>query len=206
MYFVRTPYILKMLFQKVIWEFPPSQQTIYLTFDDGPHQVITPWILSQLKRHDAKATFFCLGENAKKYPNLILEMERDGHAIASHGDAHLNGWKISKTEYEQNILQGKQTLSAILQKDIPLFRPPYGRFKHKVMPTQQIILWSLMPGDFDSSITAEKCLSRLKSVKAGDIIVLHENEKSWKNLQYCLPKFLEFCKANNFQLSAIKNV
>jgi len=193
MYFVRTPYILKMLFQKVIWEFPASQQAIYLTFDDGPHQVITPWILSQLKRHDAKATFFCLGENAKKYPNLILEMERDGHAIASHGDAHLNGWKISKTEYEQNILQGKQTLSAILQKDIPLFRPPYGRFKHKVMPTQQIILWSLMPGDFDATISSPQCFKNISTkIKQGDIICLHDSTQAQNHLQYCLPNWLEF--------------
>lgn len=204
MYFVRTPYIIKKLFSRKIWSFPDTGNAIYLTFDDGPHPEITPWILEQLNNYNAKATFFCLGENAKRYPEIIREIKAQGHAVGSHGDKHLNGWQISKKEYEQNILNGKNTLEDIIKEKVDLFRPPYGKFKHKVLMEQATIMWSLMPADFDQSITQEKCLERLCKAKTGDIIVLHDNDKSWKHLEYCLPEFLEFCKVKNNHLSIIQ--
>lgn len=199
MYFVRTLYIIKKLFSQFVWDLPNAENKIYLTFDDGPHPEITPWILEQLKKYDAKATFFCLGENAKKYPEIVKRMKEDGHAIGSHGDAHLDGWKISKNEYEQNVLIGKDTLENITNVKIDLYRPPYGKFKHKVTQEQTTVMWSLMPGDFDISISSETCFSRLKKIKSGAIVVLHDNDKSWKHLEYCLPKFLEEFKQYKFE-------
>ena len=131
MYFVRTPYIIKKLFPQLIWDLPNDENKIYMTFDDGPHPEITPWILEQLEKYDAQATFFCLGENANKFPEIILKIRASGHSIGSHGNAHLNGWKISKNEYEQNIINGKNTLEEIINEEVNLYRPPYGKFKHK---------------------------------------------------------------------------
>lgn len=190
MYFVRTPTILKKLFSRFIWEFPTAENQFFLTFDDGPHPEITPWILNELDKYNAKATFFCLGENAVKYPEIIRKIIEDGHAIGSHGQAHLDGWKVSKAQYEQNILLGKSTLENYTQQEINLFRPPYGKFKHQVSAKQITIMWSLMVGDFDNAVSDEKCLKRLLAAKSGDIIVLHDNEKSWKHLQASLPVFL----------------
>lgn len=203
MYFVRTPYIIKKLFSHAIWNLPNDRKEIYLTFDDGPHPEITPWILEQLDKYNAKATFFCLGENASAYPDILQKIKASGHAIGSHGEAHLDGWKISKSAYEENILKGKTTLQTILHEELNLFRPPYGKFKHKVHPQQKTIMWSLMMGDFDQSVSSKKCLARLMRAKPGDIVVVHDNAKARKHLQYGLPKFLEFCKENNYSLEKI---
>ncbi len=203
MYFVHTPYIIKKLFSQFVWDLPNAENKIYLTFDDGPHPEITPWILEQLKKYDAKATFFCLGESAKKNQEIVKRMKANDHAIGSHGDAHLDGWKISKNEYEQNVLKGKDTLEIITNVKIDLYRPPYGKFKHQVISEQTTIMWSIMPGDFDQNISSEKCYSNLQKVKNGDIIVLHDNEKSWKHLEYCLPKLLAYCKEKKVILDKI---
>ena len=156
MYFVHTPYIIKKLFSQFVWDFPNAENKIYLTFDDGPHPEITPWILEQLSKYNAKATFFCLGKNAEKYG------------------------KIKKSQISNLKSHFLNQKSEIL-----------------------ILNWTLMPGDFDQNISSEKCYSNLQKVKNGDIIVLHDNEKSWKHLEHCLPKFLEYCKEKKVILDKI---
>lgn len=194
MYFKRTPNIIKRLFPSIIWDFPNVENKIYLTFDDGPHPEITPWILEQLKKHNAKATFFCLGKNVEKYPEIIKQILEDGHTIGNHGYAHLNGWNTNDVEY----LEDAEKCNKLLVKNTNngLFRPAYGKIKisqiSNLKSKYNIVNWSLMPGDFDQNITSEKCFENLCKAKVGDIIILHDNEKSWKHLEYCLPKFLDF--------------
>jgi len=209
MYFVRIPNIIKKLFPRLIWDLPNEEHKVYLTFDDGPHPEITPWILKQLKKSDAKATFFCLGENVEKYPEILQQILSEGHRIGNHGYKHLNGWKTNDDDYLQDYLKGQEMLR-FTQNDTLLFRPAYGKIKKSQIPNlkskipnAQIINWSLMPGDFDTAITSEKVYSNLKRVQSGDIVVLHDNEKAWKHVQYCLPKFLEFCKMKNYSLNTI---
>lgn len=204
MYFVRIPYIIKKLLPDLVWELPNKQNKIYLTFDDGPHPEITPWILEQLSKYNAKVTFFCLGENVQKYPEIVRQILNEGHQIGNHGHKHLNGWKTNDDDYLQDYLKGQEMLR-FTQHDTLLFRPAYGKIKKSQIPSlkshipnAQIINWSLMAGDFDVTISSEKVYSNLQRVRVGDIIVLHDNEKSWKHLQYCLPLFLEFCKEKNF--------
>jgi peptidoglycan/xylan/chitin deacetylase (PgdA/CDA1 family) len=233
MYFVRIPYIIKKLFSEIIWELPNNENKIFLTFDDGPHPEITPWILEKLRKHDAKATFFCSGKNVEQYPGIIAQILKDGHTIGNHGYAHLNGWKTKDDVYledfkkandllvkntnnsksekilkqvQDDIMQQVQDESMQktqddnmqkIQNDKLLFRPAYGKIKKsqlfKLKSQVKIVKWSLMPGDFDSSFSSEKCLENLtRNIKTGDIIVLHDNEKSWKHLEYCLPKWLAF--------------
>lgn len=243
MYFKRIPTIIKRLFPSIIWDLPNDENKVYLTFDDGPHPEITPWILEELRKHNAKATFFCLGKNVEKYPKLLKLILSDGHAIGNHGYAHLNGWKTNDNQYLEDfekserilrqtqndskqvlddysqdstdILRQAQNDSKQVQNDnAQLFRPAYGKIKksqisllksHSTNLKSDIVIlnWSLMPGDFDKKITSEQCYNNLQNVKSGDIIVLHDNEKSWKHLEYCLPKFLEFCEEKNFSLNKL---
>ena len=209
MYFVRIPNIIKKLFPRLIWDLPNEEHKVYLTFDDGPHPEITPWILKQLKKTDTKATFFCLGEHVEKYPEILQQILSEGHRVGNHGYKHLNGWKTNDDDYLQDYLKGQEMLR-FTQNDTLLFRPAYGKIKKSQIPNlksqipnAQIINWSLMAGDFDATISSEKVYSNLQRVQSGDIVVLHDNEKAWKHLQYCLPKFLEFCKMKNYSLNTI---
>lgn len=198
LYFVRLPQFLKQISPKnITWCKPNTNYSVYLTFDDGPHPEITPWVLSELKKHQAKATFFCLGENTLKYPFLIKNILDDGHTIGNHGYLHLKASWFNTKEYLHNFEKGKAVLKDISGKDINYFRPPYGAFY--MQTPAQIILWTLMPGDFDTRQTKEKCLSNLLKCQSGDIIVLHDNEKSFPHLKYSLPLFLEQNTAFNFQ-------
>ena len=223
MYFIRTPYIIKKLFSAIIWDLPNKENKVYLTFDDGPHPEITPWVLEQLKQYNAKATFFCLGQNAEKYPEIVKQIFENGHVIGNHSYSHLNGWKTKDEVYLEDVMKGNRhfddrrnllnsdsadydEISRDARNDGMLFRPPYGKIKRSqlliVNRQSSIVNWSLMPGDFDQTISSEKCYSNLtKNLKSGDIICLHDNEKSWKHLEYCLPKFLQFCKEKNLLLT-----
>ncbi|MBK9329621.1 MAG: polysaccharide deacetylase family protein [Sphingobacteriales bacterium] len=189
MYFVRTPYIIQKLFSGIIWNFSDVTNKVYLTFDDGPHPEITPWILALLKNYQAKATFFCLGKNAEKYPGLITQILNEGHGIGNHTHTHLNGWRTTNEDYLQDIENANRTVKS------SLFRPPYGRITlaqlTQLSSSYKVINWSLMPGDFDESITSVQCLHNLQKAQGGDIIVLHENDKSRVHLEYSLPLFLE---------------
>ncbi len=217
-YFNRTPNIAKKLFPSIIWNFPNDEHKVYLTFDDGPHPEITPWILAQLKQYDAKATFFCLGKNMEQSPEIILQILNAGHVVGNHGYAHLNGWETSVDAYVEDVVKTDAILKQVQDdakqsrntsgQDGRLFRPAYGRIKTSQISNLKsqfsIINWTLMPGDFDQSIASEKCFTNLiNDVKVGDIIVLHDNEKSWKHLEYCLPRWLEFLSENNYKLEAI---
>lgn len=222
MYFVRIPYIIKKLFPQLIWELPNGENKVFLTFDDGPHPEITPWILEQLRIYEAKATFFCLGEHIEKYPEIVQDILKDGHAIGNHGYKHLNGWQTSDDDYLQDYLKAEEVLVGLrqlrqaqldreqAQSDSVLFRPAYGKVKKSqilfiksAMPASHIINWSLMPGDFDQSNTSEQCYTNLQKVKSGDIVVLHDNDKSWKHVQYCLPKLLAFLQEKKLKAAAI---
>lgn len=193
MYFVRTPYIIKKLFPDILWEMPEVNNKIYLTFDDGPHPEMTPWILNYLKIHDAKATFFCLGKNAEKYPGLVQQIKDYGHTVGSHGYAHLNGWATGNAAYLKDVEMAEQVLSD--KNNTRLFRPPYGRIRLSQLRqiSARVVNWSLMPGDFDAGISSEKCHQRLsENVRSGDIICLHDSEQAARHLRYCLPKWLAF--------------
>jgi peptidoglycan/xylan/chitin deacetylase (PgdA/CDA1 family) len=209
LYFVRSPYLIKKLFPAIIWDLPNNENKIYLTFDDGPHAEITPWILEQLKKYNAKATFFCLGENIKKYPEIIKQIIHDGHAIGNHGYKHLNGWNTNDDDYVQDYIQCQQLLEQVGSSENKIFRPAYGKIKRSQIPfihekfKSRIINWTLMPGDFDETQTSEQCFSNLQKVKSGDIVVLHDNDKSWKHIQYCLPKFLEHLHSKNYKTEII---
>lgn len=203
-YWVKTSIFIKKIFFRHIWSIPNKEKAVYLTFDDGPTPEITEWVLAELKKHEAKATFFCIGNNIEKHPNIFSKILQEGHAIGNHTFNHLNGWKTDKTAYVQNALQCEKAIEAFSYRS-KLFRPPYGKIK----PSQakalrdkgyQVIMWDVLSADFDQQISPEQCLENvLKNVSSGSIIVFHDSVKAYENLKYVLPKTLSFLAQNKYK-------
>lgn len=191
-YLVKTPWWLKKLFPGCLWDVKTKDKTLYLSFDDGPHPVITPYVLQLLKQYNAKATFFCIGENVQKYPEVYQEIINEGHATGNHTHNHLNGWKTNDRDYVQNIYDAEKFIST------NLFRPPYGRIKRSQIkllkeeyPEMKIVMWNILAGDWVTELEPEKCYKRImEKISNGDIIVFHDTDKAFPRLEYALPKIL----------------
>jgi peptidoglycan-N-acetylglucosamine deacetylase len=207
---VKTSRFVKTIFPNYVWEVPNCENKVYLTFDDGPTPEITEWTLAQLRLYNAKATFFCIGDNVRKFPEIFQKVIHEGHSIGNHTFNHLNGWKTTIDDYvknvelcDQEIAEGRlKTADRILQTD--LFRPPYGKIKpsqSKILRKQgyKIIMWNIISYDFDASISPEKCLKNvLKNVQSGSIIVFHDSKKGFKNLEFVLPRTLQFLNEKGY--------
>ena len=204
-YIAKTPKWVKKLFTGSIWEMPQTKKAIYLTFDDGPHPVITPFVLDELKKFNARATFFCIGKNVAENPLVYKRISDEGHAIGNHTFNHLDGWKTDNAEYLHNILEARKYI------DSDLFRPPYGRItrsQHKNLTQQakpfKIIMWSVLSGDFDVNITPEQCCQTvLKNTKSGSVIVFHDSEKARERMQFALPAVLKHFSEKGYAFEKI---
>lgn len=214
-YWIKTRLFVKKLFGSYVWDIPNTENKIYLTFDDGPTPKITEWVLQELEKYNAKATFFCIGNNIEKHPEIFEKVISKGHSIGNHTFNHLNGWKTSTEEYLENCIQwlavsGHSPNCQLKSAKCQLFRPPYGKIKTSQAKKMRqlgykIIMWDVLSADFDASISKEKCLENAtKSVKSGSIIVFHDSLKAFPNLEYTLPKALKYFKENGFDLEAIK--
>jgi peptidoglycan/xylan/chitin deacetylase (PgdA/CDA1 family) len=224
-YWIKTNNLIKKIFSNYIWDIPNTENKIYLTFDDGPTPEITEWVLQELQKHNAKATFFCIGNNIEKYPEIFSKIISEGHSIGNHTYNHLNGWKTSTEEYLENsfqwsVVSGQSEIYNLksdssqndeLAKQIcNLFRPPYGKIKVSQSKKlrqlgYKIIMWDVLSADFDISITPEKCLQNvLQNVTTGSIIVFHDSLKAFPNLEYTLPKALKILSEKGFVCDAIK--
>lgn len=192
-YFVKTPQWLQLLYPKRIWKMDNDKKEIYLTFDDGPHSLITNFVLDELKNYNAHATFFCIGNKVVKYPEVYKRIISEGHAVGNHTQQHLNGYKSSDKEYVDDILEASKCIES------NLFRPPYGRikaFQSKVIATLnkpfKIVMWTLLSGDFDTSISPERCFENVAfNISNGSIVVFHDSEKAKASMMYALPKVLK---------------
>lgn len=203
-YPIRTPQWIQYLFPKYLWRMPlvEGKKKLYLTFDDGPIPGITPWVLEQLRSYNAQATFFCVGANVKKNPTIFQQIVDENHQIGNHTFSHLNAWKTSKNIYLEDV----KSCQKLTQTN--LFRPPYGRLlpflSKALMKDYQIVMWEVIAGDFDPSITGDKCLANiLNHAKDGSIIVLHDSKKSWERLEYVLPLLLEHYTKLGFVFEAL---
>jgi peptidoglycan/xylan/chitin deacetylase (PgdA/CDA1 family) len=204
MYTLSTPAWLHKLYVDAIWDMPLSQPpAVYLTFDDGPHKTITPFVLDLLQHYDARASFFCIGKNVMAHPDIYRRILDEGHTIGNHTHNHLNGWKTDTKDYVENVMLAKQFI------DSSYFRPPYGKIKP--MQAKQlkalgyhIVMWSLLSADFDTGITPERCLENVVfNIKPGDIVVFHDSEKAYDRMSYALPRVLEHCKEQKWQMPAL---
>ncbi len=207
-YFIKTPWWLKKLYGNCIWEMPNTEKIIYLSFDDGPHPVITPFVLDTLAQYNAKATFFCIGKNVVEQSAVYERIVQEGHAVGNHTFNHLNGWHTNDAVYLQDIATAKKHI------DAPLFRPPYGRitsFQLKMLATDQYqltsIMWTVLSGDFDQKMSKEKCLQNvLTKTGKGSIVVFHDSEKAFEKLKYALPKVLEHFSRKGYQFKKISGI
>lgn len=204
-YTVKTPWLLKKLYPGCIWHINTKEKIIYLSFDDGPHPIATPFVLETLATYHAKASFFCIGKNVVLYPEIYKRILNEGHAIGNHTFNHLNGWKTGDAEYFANIAE------ASMHIDSKLFRPPYGKIsafqvRHlKEDPLQyKIIMWDVLSADFDTKITPEQCSYNVnRHARNGSIVVFHDSEKAFPRLKLALPECLAFFTKKGFRFDRL---
>ncbi|HLP96545.1 MAG TPA: polysaccharide deacetylase family protein [Saprospiraceae bacterium] len=204
MFFAKTPLLVKALLPQYIWHIPTSEKVVYLTFDDGPIPEATPWVLDLLLQFGAKATFFCVGDNVRKHPEVFQRILQEGHAVGNHTYNHLNGWKTQTFDYLKNVQRCGQMV------DSPLFRPPYGALRPSQTRTlksrYRIVMWDVLSGDYDPEITPEQCLENvLDNVRPGSIILFHDSLKAEARMRYALPKVLEQLGQEGWTFRALEN-
>ena len=207
-YFVKTPWWLKKIYSFYTWSIPTKEKILYLTFDDGPHPEATPFVLEELKKFDALATFFCIGKNVLAYPDIYKRILDEGHAVGNHTQNHLNGWKTPNDVYMKDIAEAANYI------DSNLFRPPYGRitlFQAKNLPAamkgkkSKIIMWDVLSADFDEAITNEQSMQIVVFRSSpGSIIVFHDSEKAFQKLNYVLPKILHHFSTLGFKFLSLE--
>ena len=213
MNFFKTPAVLKHLYPSLTWDkFEDSSQTdnkvIYLTFDDGPIPELTPWVLKTLSSYQARATFFCVGNNIQRHPSLYQQIITAGHRTGNHTFHHLDGWKTKNFAYLKSILQCEQLLGSSSDNTAKLFRPPYGKIKQKqiqqITPHYNIIMWDILSGDFDPDFNHEICLDKcIQHTQPGTVIIFHDNYKAQKNLTYVLPRYLDHFSEQGYTFAAL---
>jgi peptidoglycan/xylan/chitin deacetylase (PgdA/CDA1 family) len=204
MAFVRIPGILKKIYLGLTWNIPGKDRVLYLTFDDGPTPEITDQVLSMLSSRGARATFFCIGRNAERNPEILSRILNAGHSIGNHTYSHLKGWYTPNRQYFEDIELASQFVPSTL------YRPAYGM----ITPAQirylkqrfQIVLWDVMSYDFDPATSKEKCLSNvIRNARPGSVIVFHDSVKASGNLLYALPRVLDHFRRLGFSFDAIKS-
>lgn len=200
----RTPYFFRWIFHRRVWGFSRKSGTVYLTFDDGPTAECTDWILNLLEGKNIKATFFCVGSNAQQHPELIQRIKDAGHVIGNHTMHHEKGTETSRKDYYKSVEEAAQYIPS------KLFRPPYGRipmsFTKDLRKNYQIIMWTWLSYDYHPEVPPAKILERAQTIQSGDILVLHDNVKSFKKLQETLPQLLDIIEQKGLEFAPISSV
>ncbi|MBX2946012.1 MAG: polysaccharide deacetylase family protein [Cyclobacteriaceae bacterium] len=211
MFIHRTPFFLPWLYPNLVWRIPTKQKELFLTLDDGPVPGPTEFALDVLKEHKANATFFCIGDNVQKHPDVFKRILHEGHAVGNHTFNHLNGWHTPKSEYVKNAFLCDAAMdlphSGNEMKNVILFRPPYGRITRsqiKALSAYKIIMWDVLSFDYTESITPEACLKNsIKATRPGSVIVFHDSLKAEKNMRYALPRFIAHFTDRGYSFNVI---
>lgn len=203
-YLRKTPALLRWSYPRRLWRMPPSEDhpRIYLSFDDGPIPEVTPWVLDQLAAYQAKASFFCIGENIDKHPEIFTRLQASPHRVANHGYHHLNGWRSSLPDYIADVERCAQKVER------GLFRPPYGKLRHRQGKAlrrlgHQIVMWDVLSGDWDAKNSPAQVFDNLRGARDGSIIVFHDSLKAWPRLQVVLPQALAHFQAQGYRFEAL---
>ena len=206
MYFIKTPFWLRLIYRSCIWRKSTEDRVLYLSFDDGPHPEATLFVLEQLAIFNAQASFFCIGKNVQLYPEIYAAIITAGHTVGNHTQNHMNGWENKTDHYIADI----QKASKLIHSN--LFRPPYGRISfaqikalrlHPSLP-QQIVMWDVLSGDFDKTITGEQCAQNvIQHAGPGSIIVFQDSANAMDRLHIALPKVLAHFSKLGYQFKAL---
>lgn len=209
----RTPFFLPLLYPSLIWRIPSDKKELFLTFDDGPVPGPTEFVLETLDKLKAKATFFCIGENVRKNPQVFRKVAAGGHTVGNHTFNHLNGWKTDTKRYVDNVLQCNAEIKARLTEQEcrpstpPLFRPPYGRITRRQISALQecrIVMWDVLSVDYNSRLSSEKCLKNtIGATRNGSVVVFHDSVKAERNLTFALPRYVEHFSSLGFEFKVI---
>lgn len=199
---LQVPEILKSVIKNVVWRINPAKKVIYLTFDDGPNSRVTPLVLDILDRFEVKATFFCVGENVSRFPDVFDEVKRRGHTVGNHTFNHLKGFEYATDYYVRNV----EKANGYIKSD--LFRPPHGQIKPSQIKAlkddYRIIMWDFITYDYDKRIEPEKIIAEVKKrSRNGSIVVFHDSLKAEKNVLQVLPEALRFWKENGYEVCHI---
>jgi peptidoglycan/xylan/chitin deacetylase (PgdA/CDA1 family) len=216
MYFNNAGWLLSALYPSLIWKKKPEEKIIYLTFDDGPIPDVTEYVLSELKKYSIKATFFCVGDNIRKHPEVFQKILREEHRIGNHTFNHLKGWKTDDDKYFENVQKCEEIIrsslvsssSYLYENHSKLFRPPYGLIKKsqikELNKEYEIVMWDVLTGDFDQKLSKKDCLNKaLKFTRNGSIVIFHDSFKAKKNLSYVLPKYIEHYLALGYRFEKL---
>lgn len=191
------------MFPEAFWQIPTEEKVVYLTFDDGPIPGVTSKVLQILKENQIKATFFCVGENVDKYPEIFNQIIEEGHLVGNHTYNHIKGFKCSNSIYFENIEKANKIIKS------NLFRPPYGLLKNSqfniLKLKYKIIMWDVISCDYDSKLTPEDCFTNvINFVRNGSIITFHDSFKAEKNVLSALPKVIEYLKEQGYSFRRIE--
>jgi len=205
-YFTKTPFWLKLIYPSCIWNYPRTEEKkIYLSFDDGPHATATPFVLDELKKYNAKASFFCIGKNVVEETAIYKRILLEGHRVGNHSHNHLNGWKSDAKIYLENIEKARE------QIDSDLFRPPYGRatfFQIRNLQEKlkyKVVMWDVLSGDFDPAVNGKQAAEKvIRKSRSGSIVVFHDSAKAFPVLHVALPLVLAYFSGAGFTFETIK--
>ena len=207
----RTPFFLPWFYPQLVWRIPVEEKIIYLPFDDGPVPGPTEFVLDTLNQFNVKATFFCIGDNVKKNPDVFKRILKEGHHAANHTFNHLKGWNTELNEYIQNVKLCQEALTSNQNGEIrnKLFRPPYGRIKRnqiRNLSEYKIVMWDVLTSDYNKSISPQRCLIQsIKATRPGSIVVFHDSLKAERNMSYVLPKYIEYFLSKGFTFGVLPN-
>ncbi|MDX2001157.1 MAG: polysaccharide deacetylase family protein [Chitinophagales bacterium] len=198
------PYIPKLIqhaFPQLLWRVENSN-SLYLTFDDGPVPEVTPWVLDQLKQRDIKASFFCIGDNVQRHPDIFQALRDQGHQVGNHTQHHVSGWATDDEQYLDEVMACQQWVAS------KLFRPPYGRIGlsqiNLLKPDYSIVMWNVLSGDYDPNLSAEQCFQNAtRYARPGSIIVFHDSIKAFPRLKEALPRALDYWQQKGFQFDVL---
>lgn len=202
MQIVKPNILIRSIYASLLWRVNTAEKIIYLTFDDGPIPEQTPWVLEQLSAYKAKATFFCVGQNVEKHPEIFAKLKSENHQIGHHTFHHVNGWKTRNESYFEEVKKGNEFAPS------KFFRPPYGKIKRsqikQLKSTYKLIMWDVLSYDYDKNCSEETCFQNVaKNATNGSIIVFHDSIKAGKNLRYALPKTLEYFSKKGYRFEAL---
>lgn len=203
MFIEQVPDFVRNLYPKALWRMNPDEKAVYLTFDDGPIPVITPWVVELLGQYDIKATFFMVGDNVRKYPQEYMQVIENGHRVGNHTFNHLKGLFTSTAEYVENV----EKADGLIHSN--LFRPPHGMLRRKqyneLSRHYQFVMWDLVTRDYSKRMNGEDVLANVKRlVRNGSIITFHDSIRSENNLKYALPRSVEWLLEQGYEFKVFE--